>query len=652
MGITINDKSKSSLKERVKLIILIGMMSFSLCPMLRATTGAEFLRQESSPNASVLMGGSALEQGSSAIVVNPAGMLGQSETSLSFTHFASFVETAYQQLEIGYPLGEKMVIGGRLFYDSAYNLTEINELGEAVDNVTNYDVIVHPAVAMSVMENLSLGLGLKLFQSVLDDYHSMGAAVDLGLQYKLKSLPVALSFVMQNLGFMTAYDQAADNLPISMSVGAAFKWAAHAHQLILLADLSTAIEENLIMTPLVGLQYQYHHNAFVKVAYRLDEELGNLMIGAGVKWGVLGFDYSYQPYGALGDNHRVTLSYYFKKASLHKERKEIQIKSLNAKPIPKTKVPKLTVLPRIYSAKISILPTVDDQPVEKWSIQIVNKQNDLIREFSGANKIPKVINWDGTDQQGQQVSDSSDFKIKMTVNNKTPEVYQLPKCAPAVSITAPIKRELNVPVMLKFEELKKINTWEVLIVDAAQNSPQAVYSGKKQLPRQIKWAHAINPADQKKYDYQLKINYSPAMSVVVKEAINMITAETVPAPDDYEGIKVTGILFDFDSAQIKPQIADKVQAVAQLLSTYPDAIYTVCEGHADAVGTEAYNQDLSEKRAHMVANKLLIDTGASEDYVSMKGYGKTQPMSKLKTEAGKAQNRRVEIILFIPNDLN
>lgn len=295
-----------------KLITLSGVMSLSVINQSLATTGAEFLRQDSSPSAKVLMGGSALAQGSALLVVNPAGLLGEDVAQLSFTHFASFVETAYEQLEILYPLNQKLSLGGRVFYASAYNLMEIDEFGENAGAISNYDVIVHPAVAWRVSDQLNLGLGTKLFQSVLAGFTSQGAAVDLGAHYQLDVLPITLAAVLQNLGFMTAYDQQADRLPMTWTAGAAYKWSAKAHHIQLLADVGAVLEDNYVLTPVVGIQYHYHHTAFIRAAYRFDDELGNMMIGAGMSWQSLGVDYSYQPYGELGDNHRLTLSYYFK----------------------------------------------------------------------------------------------------------------------------------------------------------------------------------------------------------------------------------------------------------------------------------------------------------------------------------------------------
>ena len=67
----------------------------------------------------------------------------------------------------------------------------------------------------------------------------------------------------------------------------------------------------------------------------------------------------------------------------------------------------------------------------------------------------------------------------------------------------------------------------------------------------------------------------------------------------------------------------------------------VLSGHTDSVGTEAYNQKLSEKRANAVA-KALEELGVSADKITSIGYGELKPIASNKTKEGRAENRRVE----------
>ena len=67
------------------------------------------------------------------------------------------------------------------------------------------------------------------------------------------------------------------------------------------------------------------------------------------------------------------------------------------------------------------------------------------------------------------------------------------------------------------------------------------------------------------------------------------------------------------------------------------------EGHTDSIGSDAYNLKLSERRAQAVRD-YMVSQGIDAARIRVKGWGKTKPIASNKTEAGRAENRRVEII--------
>lgn len=100
-------------------------------------------------------------------------------------------------------------------------------------------------------------------------------------------------------------------------------------------------------------------------------------------------------------------------------------------------------------------------------------------------------------------------------------------------------------------------------------------------------------------------------------------------------------LFDVDSSMLKPSAYDEVQRVAQVLNQYPQTSVKIA-GHTDSTGTEAYNQQLSERRAMSMKNALM---GQGVDPMRMQtlGYGETMPVADNNSEYGRQLNRRVEI---------
>ncbi|WP_374656125.1 OmpA family protein [Phenylobacterium sp.] len=103
------------------------------------------------------------------------------------------------------------------------------------------------------------------------------------------------------------------------------------------------------------------------------------------------------------------------------------------------------------------------------------------------------------------------------------------------------------------------------------------------------------------------------------------------------------VTFGFDRADIQPQFRGALDDVARSLNAYPQTLVDVI-GHADSTGRAEYNQNLSERRASSVAG-YLIDRGVLRDRLYVEGRGSTQPIADNATDAGRAQNRRVEIVL-------
>jgi outer membrane protein OmpA-like peptidoglycan-associated protein len=101
------------------------------------------------------------------------------------------------------------------------------------------------------------------------------------------------------------------------------------------------------------------------------------------------------------------------------------------------------------------------------------------------------------------------------------------------------------------------------------------------------------------------------------------------------------IKFDFDKAELKPKERELLSRIAGILLTSSD--YTVSvNGHTDDVGTEEYNQKLSERRAEAV-HAYLLEAGVPGEIMTVTGWGKTKPRVEGTSEEARAKNRRVEL---------
>jgi len=103
------------------------------------------------------------------------------------------------------------------------------------------------------------------------------------------------------------------------------------------------------------------------------------------------------------------------------------------------------------------------------------------------------------------------------------------------------------------------------------------------------------------------------------------------------------ILFDVDSAVVDPALQSDLRVLAGSLLDFPDSDIRIF-GHTDSTGPAAYNRDLSERRAGSVA-RVLIRSGVSPSRISTIGLGESDPVASNETARGRAQNRRVEIVI-------
>jgi outer membrane protein OmpA-like peptidoglycan-associated protein len=119
-----------------------------------------------------------------------------------------------------------------------------------------------------------------------------------------------------------------------------------------------------------------------------------------------------------------------------------------------------------------------------------------------------------------------------------------------------------------------------------------------------------------------------------------------------EGIKVAfdaGILFDVNSAELRPAAKRDIEKLAETLKKYPGTNVLI-EGHTDNTGGRELNQRLSERRAESVAN-YAQSLGVEPGRLTAKGYGFDQPVADNSTEAGRQENRRVEVAIFASEEM-
>jgi len=121
--------------------------------------------------------------------------------------------------------------------------------------------------------------------------------------------------------------------------------------------------------------------------------------------------------------------------------------------------------------------------------------------------------------------------------------------------------------------------------------------------------------------------------------------QVLQTKDSARGLVATmpDVLFDFNKYTLKPQARERLAKVAGILLAYPD-LHLEVDGYTDNIGSDEYNQQLSEKRAATVRD-YLASQGVQTNNVVAEGFGKNDPIASNATSAGRQENRRVELVV-------
>jgi len=131
-----------------------------------------------------------------------------------------------------------------------------------------------------------------------------------------------------------------------------------------------------------------------------------------------------------------------------------------------------------------------------------------------------------------------------------------------------------------------------------------------------------------------------------QKKLNALNSKAISVYRDTRGtiISISDVLFEFGKADLKPELKENLAEVASILKNLLTESTVIVEGHTDNVGKADANKKLSDQRASEVV-KYLIGRGVDKKRLKSVGYGATKPIADNSTEAGKAKNRRVELVI-------
>jgi outer membrane protein OmpA-like peptidoglycan-associated protein len=131
----------------------------------------------------------------------------------------------------------------------------------------------------------------------------------------------------------------------------------------------------------------------------------------------------------------------------------------------------------------------------------------------------------------------------------------------------------------------------------------------------------------------------------MRERLKQQLNQVLQTQDTARGLIVSmpDVLFDFNKYTLKPETREKLAKVSGILLAYPDLKVQV-EGYTDSIGSDEYNLKLSDQRADTV-REYLVAQSVADSNVTAQGYGKSHPVADNTSASGRAQNRRVELVV-------
>jgi outer membrane protein OmpA-like peptidoglycan-associated protein len=154
-------------------------------------------------------------------------------------------------------------------------------------------------------------------------------------------------------------------------------------------------------------------------------------------------------------------------------------------------------------------------------------------------------------------------------------------------------------------------------------------------------------AQQQAMSAEQRAAQQQAQAAAAQDRVRMLEAQLreVEAQQTERGLLVTlgDVLFAFNKAELSAQAGPRLDKLANFLKQFSDRKLLI-EGYTDSVGSDSYNQELSDRRAQAVRD-ALVQRGVDTSRITARGYGKAHPVADNASAEGRAMNRRVEIVI-------
>lgn len=320
------------------------------------------------------------------------------------------------------------------------------------------------------------------------------------------------------------------------------------------------------------------------------------------------------------------------------------------------KIPKLHGTFVGFTGTITIVPKIPEDlgTIDTWNLQITDRRGRVLKRYQGPGNPDPSFTWNAKEGT-RRVSSKEQYPYALdlkamdgstrTVSGTLVIVDTIPKLYTSKNYEVyPDKVYFSVA-----DPVKNTKEWKLDVFDAS-NQVIRSYRSQNELFKAFFWDSKDESAtvvpNNGAYRYELSYLEADGSQVLVADKLRPVLGQVYPN-ENRMTIKVGDILFDTGKAYLTAEMFDKVIKSAYLIMDAPSCD-AVLEGHTDSTGPKALNMKLSLVRAESVRRFMVGEQNVPDYQLTINGWGPTKPIATNRTAAGRTKNRRVEVIIRIP----
>jgi len=245
-----------------------------------------------------------------ALHYNPAGLISLGSREVSFTYQRGLADDTFMTLLYGQPTPVG-VFGGAFSYYTVGDIDLIDLDGNEWTAKAEQDFVVTAGFARRFLDNLPLGMNLKIISSKLVEAESGTAfAVDLGGLYHPPVEGLDIGLAIRNLGTKLKFLDESDSLPLTISVGSAYQRSLGNQKILMSVDFPVRVYDQKI-TPALGFEFDWREMIQGRIGYRFNVDDIGLALGMGFSYQNYLINYAFGLANRLENAHRVSLAVRF-----------------------------------------------------------------------------------------------------------------------------------------------------------------------------------------------------------------------------------------------------------------------------------------------------------------------------------------------------